>query len=127
MVVAGATRALATGARCDGETETTMNLTQEQIDEAPLCATCYDYVDDCKVVLAEISDAERIWVHISNGVARCPGQEDDDTDDTAAPLTSPDNGQRLIDRRYVVGLTEDGHEVLGGAVTYLNYYGSPRG
>jgi len=97
-----------------------MKLTKVQVEAAPLCETCYDYVDDCKVVLV---DGE--WVHIENGLARCPGQEDDDTDDTAAPLTSPDNGRALTARHYVIGFDGAGHEILGEAVTHANYYGIP--
>lgn len=95
-----------------------MKLTTAQVNAAPLCATCYDYVEDCKVVLV---DGE--WIHIENESARCPGQGDDDTDDTAVPLTSPDNGQRLIARHYVVGLDDAGYEILGDKVTEKSYYG----
>lgn len=83
----------------------------------PLCATCYDYVDDSQVVLRKGG-----WVHAKTDSAYCPGQEDDDTGDYAEPLTSPDRGEPLESRHYVVGFDDDGYEVLGERVTPENYY-----
>lgn len=58
-----------------------MRLSKRAFEAAPCCGSCYDCVDDCKIV-----ERKRGWVHVSNNSVRCPGQEDDDTDDRAYPL-----------------------------------------
>lgn len=85
--------------------EPAVRLTRQQLIDAPICATCYDYVDepDCKIV-----PRQRGWVHVGNNSVRCPGQADDDTDDRAAPY------RRRIDNVsvYVTSLSHD-------TVTYI--------
>jgi hypothetical protein len=58
-----------------------VRLTRKQLTNAPLCAECFDYVDNAKIV-----KRKRGWVHVTNNSVRCPGQGDDDTDDRATPL-----------------------------------------
>jgi hypothetical protein len=79
-----------------------MRITFTGFIEAPVCATGVDYVDfpGCKLIARK-----RGWVHFSTGDVRCPGQEDDDTDD---------RGEPLIDRgRYVIGFDPVGLYVCG--------------
>lgn len=51
-----------------------------------VCRTCVDYAEDHAVLV--LVDGEH--VHECNGSARCPGQEDDDTDDVAEPMSFTD-------------------------------------
>lgn len=59
-----------------------MKLSKKQLAAAPTCDNCDDYVDEpgCRIVWRK-----RGWVHVANNSVRCPGQEDDDTDDRAEP------------------------------------------
>lgn len=80
-----------------------MILSRVRWAQAPVCENCYDYADDSKIV-----ERKRGWVHVCNNSMRCPGQEDDDTDDRAEPLRDWRTG------RYVVGFDKDGNDVLAG-------------
>ena len=60
------------------------------LDPTPVvvCATCEDYVDDPRLRETAEGDEDTHgegWVHTYTGSSRCPGQEDDDTDDHAEP------------------------------------------
>ena len=79
-----------------------MKLSRVRWAQAPLCENCYDYADDPKIV-----QRKRGWVHVCNNSVRCPGQEDDDTDDRAEPLRDWRTG------RYVIGFVDAG-EVFQG-------------
>jgi hypothetical protein len=64
-----------------------MRLTKKQLEEAPLCGNCWNYVPDpdCRIVMRQ-----RGWVHIGNNSVRCSGQADDKIfDDRAGPMPSP--------------------------------------
>lgn len=79
-----------------------MRVTLAGFIEAPVCANCYDYVDfpGCKLIARQ-----RGWVHFSSGQRRCPGQEDDDTDDRGEPL--------IVRGWYVIGFHPMGLPVCG--------------
>lgn len=74
-----------------------VKATAAEFVKAPVCATCSDYVDyPGNKLIAR--DGE--WLHYETAESRCPGQEDDDTDDEAEPLMEGD--------RYVVAYDESG-------------------
>lgn len=79
-----------------------MRVTLANFIEAPVCANCCDYVDfpDCKLIARK-----RGWVHFGTGSVRCPGQEDDDTDDRGEPLI--DSGW------YVISFDPAGQPICG--------------
>jgi hypothetical protein len=79
-----------------------MRVTLASFIEAPVCANCHDYVDfpDCKLIVRR-----RGWVHYGTGGVRCPGQENDGTDDRGEPLI--DHGW------YVVAFDSLGLPVCG--------------
>jgi len=49
-----------------------------------VCANCWDYAGEGALVTPDLR-ARDGWRHKHGGV-RCPGQEDDDTDDRAEPM-----------------------------------------
>ena len=79
-----------------------MTATLASFIEAPVCANCSDYVNfpGCKLI-----SRRRGWLHFSTGELRCPGQEDDDTDDRGEPL--------IVRGRYVIGFDSVGLPVCG--------------
>ena len=79
-----------------------MKITLATFIEAPVCANCHDYVDfpDCKLIARR-----RGWVHFGTGSVRCPGQDDDSTDDRGDPL--------IEHGRYVVAFDPLGLPVRG--------------
>lgn len=50
-----------------------------------VCKNCHDYAGTGSLVKRDARAASG-WRH-THGVVRCPGQEDDDTDDRAEPMT----------------------------------------
>lgn len=53
-------------------------------DRVRVCRNCYDYAGDGAAVVPD-ARANGGWRH-KLGTVRCPGQEDDDTDDRAEPM-----------------------------------------
>lgn len=87
-----------------------MDITLIDFIEAPVCETCCDYVDYPNNKLIQIKDGsieDGRWVHYGNHEERCPGQDDDDTEDVAEPLLSRDG------KWFIVAFNCDGSTVFG--------------
>lgn len=88
----------------------TATVTVTDFIEAPVCESCSDYVDFPDNKLIQIDDGsihEGTWVHYGNHEERCPGQDDDDTEDVAEPTRTRDG------KWFVVAFDSSGSEVIG--------------